>query len=549
MTMTKKHLFILSLIGVATYLWTMEEGKEGTTEQFEKAISALPEKAQWTIMQHRPLDPELKRYLFEFFLTQKLLTHSSIPNPMPETQNLMGHFSHDGTKIITMDIADNRVVVWDARTAQQLQVLTHDALVEEIAFSTDDTKILSHTETESVAWDTATGRIIRSFARFCFFSPDGTKAIVLEPNEATIWDTVSGAQGRRVTIPEHTDDGMRQHFFKAEFSYDNTRVLTVPRLLPDNPNIDIVDDGNYTTIIWDVRTGDELFTIETTQRISSASFSPDGNYIVATPLEGPLIVDAHTGITNFELYSNQIRALFSADSKKIFIWPGIELTPEEIAEEEYSPDFIDDASMARLWDINAQRLLQSFRTGLYIRHGIASLSTDGNVVATLLDNGQPMIWNAQTGKLILSLPIKANFVTVNRDGSQVLTNPSDGQSLILWNLNIKSIEKILDYLTLEQHRLLQAFGRTIRDTNSLRKLRNNPNLAPQQILATREQMKTFLGLDPQIQRALRPFITDNFLQQLQRIPDPARSVLRKRHFDRILGKEDGNGTAKKQKQE
>ena len=190
---------------------------------------------------------------------------------------------------------------------------------------------------------------------------------------AVAWDVGTG--GKIVRLGEYYWQA------SAAFSPDGTRVVTG------------ADSGGPfraagTIILWDGRTGDQLFTRkEHGGGINSVAFSPDGSrFITASNDRTAIIWDARTG--------DKVRTL-----------------------------------------IGHKKAVHS-----------AAFSPDGNQVVTGGDDGTVIIWNAETGDELL--PLTGHQGTVfsvaySPDGREILTASRDGTARI-WAAGPKSKEDLLE---------------------------------------------------------------------------------------------------------
>ena len=107
--------------------------------------------------------------------------------------------NQDNTKIIEFSCFKTEVGVWDIQTDECLQTLTgHTDGINSAQFSPDDTKILSVSVDKTARlWDAATGQCLLVWDKGVDsgqFSPDGTKIVTVTVSDFTtrIWDIKTG---------------------------------------------------------------------------------------------------------------------------------------------------------------------------------------------------------------------------------------------------------------------------------------------------------------------------------------------------------------------
>jgi WD40 repeat protein len=150
-------------------------------------------------------------------------------------------FSHDGSRVLTAS-RDKTARVWDAQTAEQLLVLEgHTWAVRQAAFSADDRCVV-------------TGG---------------------DDNLALVWQLEDQAASILHRLEGHTA-GVTSVAFSHE---------------PGTPTRVLTGSDDYTTILWDGRTGREILTLKGHGReVTSVGFSPNGRYVLTSSRDGTAVI-------------------------------------------------------------------------------------------------------------------------------------------------------------------------------------------------------------------------------------------------------------------
>lgn len=115
-------------------------------------------------------------------------------------------FSLDGTRLATIDIS-GRVRVWDALSGAQVGELPRHSRMKELAFGNDGAHLLTVDGDGIVdGWDLTTGSELNQFfpgkCRAAAFSADGSRLFTaLEDGVVTTWDTATGASLNEFQTP------------------------------------------------------------------------------------------------------------------------------------------------------------------------------------------------------------------------------------------------------------------------------------------------------------------------------------------------------------
>jgi WD40 repeat protein/serine/threonine protein kinase/tetratricopeptide (TPR) repeat protein len=369
-------------------------------------------------------------------------------------------FSPDGQRLATAGATnpangDQAAKVWDARTGRELLSITgHVAQILGVAFSPDGQRLATASfDGTWKIWDAATGRgLVASDPSAGWvgpmlnvvFSPDGRRLVATGFGDGSVnlWDAHTG---RRLTpFLGHTD--AIEH---AAFSPDGQRLATA--------------SYDTTVRVWDVSTGQTLWTRRHEKGLQGVAFSPDGRRVATGDFDGWVKVwDASTGDCRltFRAHPNSVRSVaFSPDGLHLAtacegadwsarVWDaatGRELRTlqghaDSLTWISYAPDGQRLATASwdgtvKLWDAREDR------DGLTIKaHSLSVLSLaysppDGRRLATCSGDRTAKVWDAATGQLLLTLDRhneRVFGVAYSPDGRRLATS-DEGGTVKLWD--------------------------------------------------------------------------------------------------------------------
>ena len=398
-------------------------------------------------------------------------------------------FSPSG-RLIASASQDKTVRVVEVTTGKLLHVLEHQQAVYAVSFGADDTEVLSVTGETVTIWntitglplsetkgyqasfssngrlvipaaadgpfvrETATGKTIwrvDSPAPGCVaLRPDGTSALVCVQSAAQLWQI---APPKLLRTFQH--DGLVTH---AAFSADGQLVVTASEdrtakvweldsktfwTLKPHPREVIWAgfgrDGSRTVVTVSDKAA-RLWTNEATVQVrghtdwvTSAEFSPDGQFLVTASQDGSARVwETATGVSIGDLLGHQdsvVKARFGADGK-----------------------LVATASMdrtVRLWDISAGIQLRGHTD--WVTN--AAFDRTGERVVTTSWDGTVGVWNARTGDSIRKIEPRAgglNKAAFSPDGQFVVAVGVDGFART-WNAATGELQHILSGHTIEPY--------------------------------------------------------------------------------------------------
>jgi WD40 repeat protein len=368
-------------------------------------------------------------------------------------------FNSDGTRILSYFGDHSYVNLWDTASGREIKLFSGNTKeITSVTFSPCGRYFLSNSiygTAESGAstvtlWDAAGGRAIRTFSGrfgeryYTIFSPDGTQFLLSDENgyleytdgygyeryypaeNVKLYDVASGSEirafsgrvaffspdGKQVLCDD--DDGDVKLWDIAS----GREIRTFPKaesyvsFSPDGKQI-ITTTAN-TVKLWDIASGREIRVYSGNTKVVSASFSPDGKYILSRHEDGTIVLwEAHTGkeIKTFSLHTKAGHASFSSDGKKILF------LDDEFDNENEENYF----SSIKLWDIASGREIMAF-SGRY-----AEFSPDGKQILLFEDEGDYYysikLLDIASGREIMSFTSLSNsldYYEFSPDGKQVL---------------------------------------------------------------------------------------------------------------------------------
>ncbi|MFD0797191.1 caspase family protein [Maribacter chungangensis] len=377
-------------------------------------------------------------------------------------------FSPDGKLILTAS-DDNTARIWEVNTGKLVKILNgHTESVNSARFSPDGKHIVTASNDNTARlWEVSLGKLIHNLDGHTVFtlhvqsSPDGKLiASILNNNTISIFNINLG----KVTqiLKGHSDS-----INSLQFSPDGKLILTA--------------SSDNTARLWEAYTGNLIKVLEKhSNSVNSAQFSPDGELILTASNDNSLrLRDKNSGellhvleyVDNgFISEFNSVSAEFSPDGKlivaaygdgKVRLWDvntrklvNILEHAGEVTFAQFNPDgkLIVTATdnNAHIRDVNTGEILHTFK---HIDYGTKSIfyvksaefSPDGKLIVTAYGDGKVRLWDVNTRKLvnILDHGEAVKYAQFTQDGSLILTIPSSGNYISVWEVNTgKLIHKI-----------------------------------------------------------------------------------------------------------
>ncbi len=378
----------------------------------------------------------------------------------PSTANAA--FSPDGRLIATggtvKGTGQNVVVIWDARTGEQLRELEgHTGDINDLSFSPNGSRLVTVAADETgIIWNPSTGERLVTLSghtdvlQGVSFSNDGS-LVATSGWDGTlrIWDVETGVQLRSI----QTSDGLCYNAFSPD-----DRLVAVGHCLGETGTVWSVDTGRRrltlrgheggvvgvffspggdrlatgsldgTVRIWDATTGQPLFTLAGhTDWVFATPFSPDGGTVASASVDGTVrLWDARTGraILTLSGHGGPIGDVAWGPEGTRLITGGADST-------------------AKVWDVtptgSRDRLTLAVHDGSVLS---VAYSADGSTLVTAASDGTARLWDATSGEEIARFEdASIQDASLSADGTLLLTA---GGTPAIWDVSSRRKLMTLD---------------------------------------------------------------------------------------------------------
>ncbi|HUK99794.1 MAG TPA: caspase family protein [Nitrospirota bacterium] len=245
-------------------------------------------------------------------------------------------FSHDGRYVLLRSNKQKTFQLWNVGSGKEIRTFSgRQSWVSAVAFSPDDKYALSGGYDKTLKlWEVETGKEVKEFSGhsgfgqmpvFLDYSPDGKYAVSASwDRKVRLWDISTGEEIRTFDSSANS----------VVFSPDGKSILSGGI------------SGDNTVKLWDIFTGNELKTFRGHSKwITAAAFSPDGKYAISGSGDATLKL--------WEVSSGKEMKTFRGHMEGYTITNWV--TPPGVLSATFSPDgkyimSAGDASI-RLWDV------------------------------------------------------------------------------------------------------------------------------------------------------------------------------------------------------
>ncbi|MEO1665248.1 MAG: TIR domain-containing protein [Chloroflexota bacterium] len=361
-------------------------------------------------------------------------------------------FNAEGTLLVAGTSVSNVVAVWDAQTGRLIdRFFGHSDAVYDVFFGDGGEMVVSGSQDGSVnLWDVGTGLQLREFVGhdsgvLVVHHIDGPDYILSGAANGTVrlWDAHNGAvmtlfheHQAKVHAVAYSPDGStvfsgsRDGVLYVQETANNNApvriqghddVVWAVDYNPRNPEMGASASADGTVRLWNLRTGEELYTFTGHDApLWSLAFHPNGERVLSGDEDGITILwDATTGeeIMRVDGHSGQrVRALAFAPDGRSFASGGA------------------DESIA-LWDTGTGEEITRF-TGHTDWIWSIDYSRDGSQIVSSAGESTILVWNVETGETIYRLEGHAGPVyDVAFDPErQLLISAASDSTIRMWNL-------------------------------------------------------------------------------------------------------------------
>jgi WD40 repeat protein len=217
-------------------------------------------------------------------------------------------FSPDGSRLISAG-ADGAARIWAVAAGRLLMTLKSRAdNLTAARFTADGSMIATGGTHFAEVWDAQTGRLIR------YFNTKGTfESVVFTPDSSLL---ALAATADKLNLVNPTGGLTIRSFGGPK---DSVHGLAIS---PDGRRLAAAYDDSKKVVIWELKTGRQIWEQGFNDGVSSVSFSPDGRYLAAGSFDNSVQVwDTQTGllVRQFEAADEVWSVTFSPDGRRLLV--------------------------------------------------------------------------------------------------------------------------------------------------------------------------------------------------------------------------------------
>jgi len=333
-----------------------------------------------------------------------------LPRMLHGSQVVFAGFTPDAKQAVVA-AGDTAVRLWDAASGRLVRVFHHPEKIEAAALSPDGKTLLTLTDEALRLWELASGREMRRVPLTAgqamldaTFSSDGLH-IAACGSEVRIWETATGnevfslrVEGRKIALHKFgtfvVSDGSNAHLYscrteeKVRTFVGKAGAIGIQAMQWDRTGTKLLATLWETAHVWDAATGNEIAKLEPGERITHASFTPDGKQLLTVASKNVGFFDLETKkvVRTIDDVKSCNAADLSRDGKRIL------LVSEQLWFDRSSVEFRPLDGKAAAVRVNAAAAAE-----------VRTLAAAGNLLV-IADRGHTRVFDIAAGKVLAELP-------------------------------------------------------------------------------------------------------------------------------------------------